>query len=420
MKYRKIEEQENINLQLKNNKKVQKVKETGITLIALVVTIVLLLILVGVTISQITGENGLIRKAKEAVERYKNATEEEQIQLGQLEQYVSDFSIVGGEEGEKATISIKSLELTGNTAEQQIIVKVTVKGEASGVEYKINSEEEWTAKENEGTEKEGIDGEKETEYTHTFEELEIGKSYYVRVKVYDTNGKYEEAISDVVTLGYIMTAEDKDVLETKTYIGKTGTKSIGSMPNNGEVNETIEVGETYMMEKGYYSGGTITTGTKKIEELEKKIEELENEIKSIKPSSIKANSILMKSGNSELNLGIYNLSKFSNTFNGNFNSYFTYNQTTGEIVCKEDGWYCINLDLSLGNTGNYSRTTLEFFINNTLVEDVWGYCRGDDTYNVNSSSCQVYMIKGDTLKFEKNIEFDACTTSNATIALIKI
>ena len=53
----------------------------------------LLLILVRVTISQLSGENGLIKRAKEAVERYKNASEQEQIQLGELEQYVSDVSI---------------------------------------------------------------------------------------------------------------------------------------------------------------------------------------------------------------------------------------------------------------------------------------------------------------------------------------
>ena len=89
--------QEKVNLQLQNKKKVQKLKEKGITLIALVVTIIILLILVGVTISQLSGENGLIRKAKEAVGRYKNASEEELIQLGQLEQYVSDFEIIGGD-----------------------------------------------------------------------------------------------------------------------------------------------------------------------------------------------------------------------------------------------------------------------------------------------------------------------------------
>ena len=39
MKVKEIQEQENVNLQLKSKKKVQKLKEKGITLIALVVTI---------------------------------------------------------------------------------------------------------------------------------------------------------------------------------------------------------------------------------------------------------------------------------------------------------------------------------------------------------------------------------------------
>ena len=237
-----------------------KIHEKGITLIALVVTTIILLILVGVTISQITGENGLIKRAKEAVERYKNASEEEQIQLGQLEQYVSDFSVVGGNEGEnKALVSIKEngLEVTGNVEDKTITVKVTVIGEASGIEYKINSENNWTEKDTEGKIIEG--DQKETEYTHTFTELALGKSYYVRVKVYDTNGKYEEAISDVVTLSYIMTAEDGDVLKGKTYIGKTGTVGMGSMTDNGPINETLNFGESITIPAGYTSGGKITS-----------------------------------------------------------------------------------------------------------------------------------------------------------------
>ena len=90
MKDKEIQEKEEISLKLQNKKKVQKLKEKGITLIALVVTIIILLILVGVTISQLSGENGLISKAKEATKKYKNASEEELIQLGQLEQYVTD------------------------------------------------------------------------------------------------------------------------------------------------------------------------------------------------------------------------------------------------------------------------------------------------------------------------------------------
>ena len=46
MKHKEIQEKDNINLQLKNVKKVQKLKEKGITLIALAVTIIILLILV--------------------------------------------------------------------------------------------------------------------------------------------------------------------------------------------------------------------------------------------------------------------------------------------------------------------------------------------------------------------------------------
>ena len=41
-------------------------KSTGITLIALVVTIVVLLILAGISINTILGDNGIISRSKEA------------------------------------------------------------------------------------------------------------------------------------------------------------------------------------------------------------------------------------------------------------------------------------------------------------------------------------------------------------------
>lgn len=48
-------------------------KERGITLVALVVTIVVLLILAGVSISLILGNNGIIAKAKESKTKSENA-----------------------------------------------------------------------------------------------------------------------------------------------------------------------------------------------------------------------------------------------------------------------------------------------------------------------------------------------------------
>ena len=44
-------------------------KNRGITLIALVVTIVVLLILAGISVSMLTGQNGILNKAAEAKEK---------------------------------------------------------------------------------------------------------------------------------------------------------------------------------------------------------------------------------------------------------------------------------------------------------------------------------------------------------------
>lgn len=52
-------------------------KDNGITLIALVVTIIILLILAGITIGMVAGENGLIQRAKDAKAAYEKAAGDE-------------------------------------------------------------------------------------------------------------------------------------------------------------------------------------------------------------------------------------------------------------------------------------------------------------------------------------------------------
>ena len=56
-------------------------KNTGITLIALVITIIVLLILAAVSIATLTGENGILTKAQDASERTREATAREQIEV---------------------------------------------------------------------------------------------------------------------------------------------------------------------------------------------------------------------------------------------------------------------------------------------------------------------------------------------------
>ena len=66
---------------MKKNKKILKRKEKGITLIALVITIIVLLILAGVSIAMLTGENGILTQARNAKEETEKASELEGIQL---------------------------------------------------------------------------------------------------------------------------------------------------------------------------------------------------------------------------------------------------------------------------------------------------------------------------------------------------
>ena len=63
-------------------------KESGITLISLIVTIIIMLILAGVTISMVAGENGLIAKAREEREQYLNVQDKKQDEVNVLEERV--------------------------------------------------------------------------------------------------------------------------------------------------------------------------------------------------------------------------------------------------------------------------------------------------------------------------------------------
>ena len=70
-----------------------KIRSTkGITLISLVVTIIILLILAGVSINLLLGENGIIKRAGQAKEEYENAQIAEQETLNELEKQLGDYN----------------------------------------------------------------------------------------------------------------------------------------------------------------------------------------------------------------------------------------------------------------------------------------------------------------------------------------
>ena len=62
----------------------------GITLIALVVTIVVLLILAGISVSMLTGQNGILNRASEAKEKTSLSQKQEKTNLANMEELINE------------------------------------------------------------------------------------------------------------------------------------------------------------------------------------------------------------------------------------------------------------------------------------------------------------------------------------------
>ena len=86
-------------MKIKNKR--SNLKERGITLIALVVTIVVLLILAGVSISALFGDNGIINKAKEAQNKINESVENDQKNLNELSNWLDNQ--INGKTSEETT-----------------------------------------------------------------------------------------------------------------------------------------------------------------------------------------------------------------------------------------------------------------------------------------------------------------------------
>ena len=95
----------------------------GITLIALVITIIVLLILAGVAISMLSGENGILKKAAEAKTKTEQAQLDEQVKLAQMEAESNLNGIIHTEKIGNKEVSVKipsGFSLSPREGEQKI------------------------------------------------------------------------------------------------------------------------------------------------------------------------------------------------------------------------------------------------------------------------------------------------------------
>ena len=96
---------------MKAKNKRNYLRENGITLIALVVTIVVLLILAGVSVNALFGNNGIIEKAKEAQNKMDKATENDQKEINELTNWLDNQvkGTTGGDDGQTTVSKISTL-----------------------------------------------------------------------------------------------------------------------------------------------------------------------------------------------------------------------------------------------------------------------------------------------------------------------
>ena len=167
-----------------NNKLIRKMKKEikGITLIALVVTIVVLLILSAVAIGLSIGDNGIIKQAQDATDRWKEASQKEQNALGDLAYFINSNN--QGDSGSQ------KLNVTVSQTEDSFTIRVELEEENPNMEYEYYVDGELKSKTNlnEYTQEVTLE-EKEpyipTGFTHTTGEVDSG--YVIK----DTNNGNE-------------------------------------------------------------------------------------------------------------------------------------------------------------------------------------------------------------------------------------
>ena len=208
-------------------------KNVGITLIALVVTIVVVLILVGISISMLTGENGILKNVANARENSEISNEKEYIKLAYLNAKIDKETKLDDNLELKIQNELNTLLGNGKTtviADDNIAVKFkesgrtyvldTIQGDIKQTEMKID--------ENPGNIKVGINGEslkgnEDSPYEiWCIEDLvELSRNYT----------EYKNS--------YINLMQDLNFKSKLSYSNYKETK-YGDINNDGKTNELIE------------------------------------------------------------------------------------------------------------------------------------------------------------------------------------
>ncbi len=214
--------------------------ERGITLVALVITVIVLIILAGVTLSTLVGDNGIITKAQEAKQNMANAAAEEDKLIQNLLNEIKGIEAGGGEiEVPEGTIEFGEVTWSNGQAEVEILANTA--GET--LQYQINgtAEESW---------QEIRSGEKVTGLHHGDEVharlwngsiASVSKSTTIKdEKKPEVKVTVGEITSNSIAVEVEVTEEESGLVETETYQYYLGEALAGKSISNSYVYEGLE------------------------------------------------------------------------------------------------------------------------------------------------------------------------------------
>ena len=223
----------------------------GITLIALVVTIVVLLILAGVSISMLTGENGIIKQAQNAKEKSEIGEEKEAISVA--------YS--------GAKIKKEGTEVTAKDVQDQFNYNETKANASGNIKIQFTDSKRWYSIDNSGN----IEGpfESEDEKVTDWVNIVISKtpesepSGSVLLKVEKVEGLDGNVILDDIDVNTLSEDEKKDIIIKYIVYSDKKYKSFNELIENefegneqmfwqeyiGDLDEYIEYEINYYKEK---------------------------------------------------------------------------------------------------------------------------------------------------------------------------
>ena len=226
-------------------------EEKAITLVTLAVTIVVLIILAGVSISTLVGDNGIITKAKQARENIIYAGQEEQEQLNQLFwEMEQEGSYTEDEEDIKKDQMIELLQKQVEELKQQV---ADLQGENTELKEQVanlNGQIEGLNKQINDLKAELV--EKDIEIADLKEEVALKQE-----TINNLQGQLDSLNSQLAQTN--ATAE-QILKDYKAYSG--GKLLVGTMANNGAVNASLNAGQSYTIPAGYHNGsGKVTANS---------------------------------------------------------------------------------------------------------------------------------------------------------------